>query len=140
MFPMAAFRGALAAGLDYLGDEKAARDEFLVWARASKDLPLLDLNTRDGRGYVYRTFACGIWATRQLWKAATEGKKRDADLFRGLISAVACEGGDADANGAVVGAIAGAAIGYENLPKDWLNALPFAIWLRREAESFLSTL
>ena len=140
IFPSAAFKNALKAGLDYLGDEKKLRGEFLAWAHAGKDLALLDLNTRDGRGYVYRTFACGIWAVRQMWGAVTDGKKRDADLFRSIISAVAVEGGDADTNCAVAGAIAGAAIGYENLPKDWLNALPFGVWLRREAESFLSTL
>ena len=61
VFPMSAFKNTLNSGLDYLGADKASRDEFLAWARASKDLSLLDLNTRDGRGYVYRTFACGIW-------------------------------------------------------------------------------
>lgn len=140
VFPMKAFKQALASGLDYLGDEKADRDEFLAWARGSKDLAQLDLNTRDGRGYVYRTFACGIWAVREIWKSVTEGKKRDADLFRDLITTVASEGGDADTNAAVVGAIAGAAIGYDNLPKDWLNALPFKAFLERETGFFLSTL
>ena len=66
IFPSAAFKNTLKAGLDYLGDDKKLRGEFLAWA-AGKDLALLDLNTRDGRGYVYRTFACGIWAVRQMW-------------------------------------------------------------------------
>lgn len=140
VFPMKAVKEALLAGLAYIGKDPDGRAELLDWARASKDLDALELNTRDGRGFTYRTMACGLWAVRALRDAVAGGKKRDAALFKTIIGKVISMGGDADTNAAVVGAIVGAALGHDNLPKDWLNALPFATWLRRETEMFLSTL
>lgn len=140
VFPMEAFRKALAAGLAQLGTDAGARDEYLSWARASKHLYGLGLHAPASSGYVYFAFACGVWVMRMLRTAMVQGAKRDGDLFRGLLETVAKAGGDAGTNCATVGAIAGAAIGYDKLPKEWVVALPFRNFLEREVGFFLSTL
>lgn len=140
VFPMKAVKAALEGGLARLGGDAAAAQEFLGWARASRQLAAVGLSAPRGQEFVYRALACSVWAARQLRAADSREKKRDAALFGELVAAAALEGGAADQNCAIVGAVAGAAVGFAGLPADWVKALPFGVWLQREAEAFLGAL
>jgi len=48
--------------------------------------------------------------------------RHPGDFRAALISALAC-GGDTDTVGAIVGALAGASVGQEGIPAEWLNPL-----------------
>ena len=104
------------------------RHEAMSWAARSTKLASIEIGARDARGYTLRSFACSVWAFRQLLKAP----RRDAALFKALMTQIVMEGGDADTNAAIAGAVLGAAIGYRALPQDWLDALPNRAWLWEE--------
>lgn len=49
------------------------------------------------------------------------------------------QGGDADCNAAVAGAVLGCRVGYSRLPSDWLAGLlaPNSEWLSKKINAFL---
>lgn len=59
-------------------------------------------------GYVLDTLECSIWSLLRH------------DSFEDAVTAVVNLGGDTDTNGAVTGALAGAAYGFEAIPERWL--------------------
>lgn len=65
-------------------------------------------NTLTPSGYVLDTLECSIWALLRH------------DGFEDAVTAVVNLGGDADTNGAVTGALAGAAFGFDAIPERWL--------------------
>ncbi len=67
----------------------------------------------------------GFWALR----STKSFKETMHDLIR--------QGGDADTNGAVAGALLGCRIGYSQLPQDWLAAMPNKVWLDAKVVAFL---
>ena len=79
-------------------------------------------------GYVYHTVPVALYA----WLS----HPRD---FRQAVSAVVRCGGDTDTTGAIVGTIAGSAVGREGIPSEWLSQLwewPRSIsWMERLAEA-----
>ena len=56
-------------------------------------------------GYTYKCIGSGFWATRY------------GTNFRTSITELVLEGGDADTNGAVAGAMLGCKLGFKALPK-----------------------
>jgi ADP-ribosylglycohydrolase len=125
-------RRALEAARPRLGDVHWS--ELLGWAGRAKSLEALELDSRDARGYTFKAFAVALWAFRALSRA----EDRDAALFKAVIGEIAMEGGDADTNAAIAGALVGAALGYRALPADWLEALPNRHWLEAECRAWLS--
>ena len=107
------------------------------------------LSLDDGRaiGYTFKCLGAGIWALRQietslnaskaLLKSAHADSLKQQEPFdenlseavAKILHAVTAAGGDADTNAAVAGALLGVAVGYENLPRKWLMALPYAEWM-----------
>lgn len=116
--------------------EPRRRAEVLRWARLSARLEDLDLGGRDARGFTLKAFGCSVWAFRQLLAAPA----RDAALFKALMVRLVMEAGDADTNAAIAGAVLGAALGYSNLPAEWLAALPHRDWLEAEIADWAATL
>lgn len=110
----------------------AHRRELMEWMDRSASLEHLDLGSRDARGYTFKAFACSVWAFRQLLKAP----KHDAALFKSLMVQIVMEAGDADTNAAIAGAVIGAAVGYQNLPHDWIASLPNRAWLETEIKAW----
>jgi len=76
----------------------------------SKSLESLKLDEMPFIGYTLKALGCGLWCLSQ-------------SNFKIAIRKVVLEGGDADTNASVAGAILGAKLGYSNLPQDWLNGL-----------------
>ena len=83
-----------------------------------KSLEELELDDEHKMGFTFKTAAAGVVAMRA----------HGLD-FRRVVCSIAGEGGDADTNCAVAGALVGAAVGYAALPTDWLAQMPHGDWL-----------
>jgi ADP-ribosylglycohydrolase len=79
-------------------------------------------------GYIYHTVPVAIFA----WL-------RHRDSFREALESVILLGGDTDTTGAIIGALAGAALGASAVPAEWLDRIfewPRSVrWMRRLAEN-----
>lgn len=82
---------------------------------------LIDLelsNQFKGIGYTHRSFGSAIWALRNNELG-----------FEETISQIALEGGDADTNAVVAGAVLGAYFGFSKLPSRWVAGLRHSKYL-----------
>ncbi len=84
--------------------------EYLDLALAAPRIEDLDLNQKDAIGYTLKALAVGFWALK------------NTDFEQGVIKIIN-EGGDADTNGAVAGALLGAKYGFEAIPLRWTDKL-----------------
>lgn len=78
-----------------------------------------------------------VLKTLEVIKWTYNNRFRD---FKTVIKEIVLEGGDADTNAAVAGAILGAAQGMEGLPQDWLSKLPNKDWLNIKINEYLMSL
>lgn len=76
-------------------------------------------------GYTLKTLGAGFWAL-QYGKSYYDG-----------ISQIISEGGDADTNSAVAGALLGAKFGYKNIPKQWIESLVYKRELAAKVEKLI---
>ena len=65
---------------------------------------------------------------------------RSQQSFERTITELVEQGGDADTNGAVCGAVLCARIGYAALPSAWIEQLPYRAWLDAHVEVLLAQL
>ncbi|XP_074660098.1 ADP-ribosyl-[dinitrogen reductase] glycohydrolase-like [Tubulanus polymorphus] len=112
----------------YLVNAEGSQDEEFVtefrrhmFAESISDL---QLGEEQKIGYTLKTMGAGFWAFRQT-------------NFRTALEAVLFEGGDADTNGAVAGALLGCKLGLKAFPKSWLNQLLHKTWLDGILERFI---
>ncbi len=77
-------------------------------------------------GYTLKTLAAGFWALRH------------ATSFSAGIEAVIHEGGDADTNAAVAGALLGARFGYEAIEPGWRDGLIHREGLAERADRLIA--
>ena len=82
------------------------------------NLRYLHLDERDKIGYTLKCMGAGFWALRQ-------------SDFRAALEEMVYEGGDADTNAAVAGALLGCKLGMKALPKSWMKNLLHKQWLDR---------
>jgi len=84
----------------------------IVFTGSLQDLEL-DGGKTPGRkiGYTLKSMAAGLWTLR------------NAKSFSSGLLEVIHEGGDADTNGAVAGALLGAKFGFGDIPGDWFTGL-----------------
>jgi len=89
--------------------------ELVEYINTAHRLPITELNLcqQPGIGYTYRTLSAALSA---LWHSS--------GFEEGLLEIVN-EGGDADTNGAVVGALLGAKFGYSNIPTQLIDTLAY---------------
>eukprot|EP01133_Synstelium_polycarpum_P011484 gene11484-13389_t len=80
-------------------------------------LESLSLSCADSISYVFKTLGAGFWGLRSNY------------TFKDTLGILVREGGDADCNAYICGALLGCKLGYSYLPKDWLQALPHKDWL-----------
>jgi ADP-ribosylglycohydrolase len=92
---------------------------FIEMALQADDIAELELDNKHSMGYTLKTLAAGIWAL-------THGNSFEEGLI-----AVIMEGGDADTNGAVAGALLGARFGLRAIPKHWVENLTWQRYLYR---------
>lgn len=89
-------------------------ERILEWVDAaydSSDISRLDLDEKSSIGYTLRTLSAALWC---YWHSS---------LFEDGLLAVVNEGGDADTNGAIAGAILGAKFGYSSIPAHYIDNL-----------------
>lgn len=99
---------------DYLTTiAKEMDDELLQYIQNahSSSIPELNLHQQPGIGYTYRTLSAALSA---LWHSSS---------FEEGVLEVVNEGGDADTNGAVVGALLGAKYGFDSIPSYFIENL-----------------
>ncbi|MCP4176394.1 MAG: ADP-ribosylglycohydrolase family protein, partial [bacterium] len=84
-------------------------NEYLEYSKA-EDIAALELDEDKSIGYTLKAIAAGFWALKHI-------------DFKEAILKIVNQGGDADTNAAVAGAMLGAKLGYSNLPKDWIDGL-----------------
>lgn len=101
-------------------------------ARAPKDdVAHWELDDPSAIGYTLKCMASGLYGLRSAGRG---------ESFESAITKLAREGGDADTNGAVCGAMLGARLGYARLPAEWLRALPNKGWLDAKLAVFVPLL
>jgi ADP-ribosylglycohydrolase len=117
---------AMKYGEAELSDKKH-KNEFRKFMSA-KSLAELKLDDKDaGIGYTFRCMATGFY-----------GLSKEDDFKEGLTRLI-MEGGDADTNGAVYGALVGCRIGFKALPEDLL-CFPHREWLDKKVNTYLQTI
>lgn len=95
----------------------------------------LQLDSAREIGYVYKALGSGILCLR-LAIRHFKGQPIDeqyiqpgTNIFEELITALIMQGGDADTNACIAGAVLGAWIGNASLPPSWKNGLDHNRWL-----------
>jgi len=113
-------------GLAELDGFDSWKAEFVQHMLATK---LDDLHLDEGGkiGYTLKCVGSGFCLLR-------------ANDFHDAITELALEGGDADTNCAIAGALLGCKLGYSALPKIWLNNMPYRDWLMKRVDRFLGLL
>jgi len=76
-----------------------------------------------------KCLGAGLWALRHSAKHSVD--------FETSIRAIVLQGGDADTNAAVAGALLGCYKGHSQLPQHWVSAMPYAPWLEAWVQKFL---
>ncbi|KAL1607981.1 hypothetical protein SLS60_002920 [Paraconiothyrium brasiliense] len=97
----------------------------------------LDLDNRKEMGYVYKCLGSAVLCLRKCMRAtgASLAPSKTASpipsqvLFEDIMTELVMQGGDADTNGAVAGALMGAYLGHAYLPAHWATGLAHREWL-----------
>ncbi len=79
-------------------------------------------------GYTYKALPCAMWALR------------NAKNLEGGLHSVIMEGGDADTNAAIAGALLGARFGYKSIPEHLISELKNAEQLHEKSEQLTELL
>ncbi|KAF1949552.1 ADP-ribosylglycohydrolase, partial [Byssothecium circinans] len=103
------------------------RDEFDAHLYAGS-LADLKLDKVSKIGYVYKCIGSAVLLLRFCIRGAQVTIIPSKPLFEELITNLIMEGGDADTNGAVAGAIIGTYLGYANIPPHWALGLAHNDW------------
>lgn len=93
-----------------------------------QSLESLRLDEASSIGYTYKTLSAGFWALKH------------ALSFEDGLYAILCEGGDADTNGAVAGALLGARFGFSSIPEHLVDGLVHKKELEQRIGNLLSML
>ncbi|CAF2868610.1 unnamed protein product [Rotaria sp. Silwood2] len=101
------------------------REEFLWYTSQDRTLNDLRLDDKKVIGYTFKCLAAGFYGLR----STRSFQETLNDLIR--------QGGDADTNGAVCGAMYGARHGYKALPSEWLRAMPYKKWFDKKILALL---
>ncbi|KAL5015329.1 hypothetical protein ScPMuIL_009599 [Solemya velum] len=88
-------------------------------------LKWLKLDEESKIGYTYKCMGAGFWALKQ-------------NNFRETIQNILMEGGDADTNCSVAGAMLGCKLGLDAIPASWKNKLLHKQWLDNIIEKFMA--
>ncbi|XP_076447765.1 ADP-ribosyl-[dinitrogen reductase] glycohydrolase-like isoform X2 [Babylonia areolata] len=101
-------------------------DKQLLWQYMScKKLKELKLAEPVKIGFTYKSMGSGFWALKK-------------DDFRKAIQKITMEGGDADTNACVAGAVLGCKLGWDSIPSSWKGELKHKDWLDQHIERWLS--
>jgi hypothetical protein len=107
------------------GDYPLQRGEFdkHAYAKSLESLVLCD----PSMGFVYKGLGSALWCLREVM----EGREN----FKSVMAKLVMQGGDADTNGAIAGALLGAYCGYDALPSEWRDGLKHREWYLEKISS-----
>jgi ADP-ribosylglycohydrolase len=108
----------------YNQNNAAHQQEYMYHLNAN--LEQLKLDEEKAIGYTLKCLGSGFYGLRS------------EKSFKATLNDLIREGGDADTNGAVCGALYGVRVGYRGLPHDWLRHLPHKKWLDQKIVQFLT--
>jgi len=74
-------------------------------------------------GYTYKCMGAGFYALRKAYESSQQGGQPTSAIFRRVLQDVIWQGGDADTNAAVAGAMVGAFVGVNGIPDSWKQGL-----------------
>jgi hypothetical protein len=129
------------------------RTEFFKYTKA-KHFFELELDDSMKMGYVYKSLGAAILALRRamhesslsLHAATSSLNKREEEkgtfsrsIFENLITTIVMEGGDADTNACIAGALLGAWLGYNALPPHWRDGIEHLEWLLEKCGALIAT-
>uniref|UniRef100_A0A7S1IIF9 ADP-ribosylglycohydrolase n=1 Tax=Eutreptiella gymnastica TaxID=73025 RepID=A0A7S1IIF9_9EUGL len=92
----------------------------------------LQLDEPHSIGYTFKCAACALHTLQHF--------SPEKSSFMKAICDVTAQGGDADTNAAVTGALLGCSLGYSRLPMQWISAMPYATWLEAWVQKVLYVL
>jgi len=108
--------------------ETSTNQDALLLHIHCHDISALNLENRRTMGFTYFALGSGFWALHQVLAGRT---------FPDVVREIMIQGGDADTNAAVAGALIGAAVGYAALPKHLISGLRYGAWLNELVDQFL---
>jgi ADP-ribosylglycohydrolase len=121
--------------------------------KALREKVLVKIGGRDHQGLHSSSMRCFVFAFRLAMQGDTDPevaqgggassgvkftKDQLRDLWRSAVGTVCIQGGSADVNGALVGAVLGARHGMDAVP-DWYREMPHADWLEAEIEAAVAS-
>jgi hypothetical protein len=114
-------RGALDHALTLVGSPHPEILRLLD-GLGSVGLTHLYLDEPESVGYTFKALGAGLWALLHA-----------SSFEQGLLDVIN-QGGDADSNGSVAGAILGARFGVASLPQEWIDGLTNGVELRMRVD------
>jgi len=138
---------ALKEGKAYLtneNDDFSARGDEMEKYMLADNIKDLKLDEEGSVGYTFKALGAGFYALR---KAARIYKERGLNhakveekmsIYREVLSEVVMEGGDADSNAAVAGALMGGLFGVDSIPTTWVKGLNHVDWLEQYLGKYFS--
>lgn len=120
------------------------RDELYRHVKA-KDFHELLLDDSMKMGYVYKSLGAAILALRRAVhddriENSRKEKSGGDNIFESLITEIVMEGGDADTNACIAGALLGAWLGYTALPAHWRDGIEHHDWFLSKCEALSCTI
>ncbi|KAJ3282657.1 hypothetical protein HK104_010782, partial [Borealophlyctis nickersoniae] len=82
-------------------------------------LDQLELSEPSSIGYTYKCLASGLVSLRTAMTLLASSPSSPEEVVRDVLTKLTLEGGDADTNGAVAGALVGCFVSVEGLPDAW---------------------
>ncbi|KFY33970.1 hypothetical protein V494_07151, partial [Pseudogymnoascus sp. VKM F-4513 (FW-928)] len=109
------------------------REEYRkhCYAKTLRELELDDSKM----GYVFKCLGSAVLTLRFAIREGLGYDARSTAIFETLISNLIMEGGDADTNACVAGALVGSWVGYSRLPSHWSKGMRSVDWLVKKAET-----
>ncbi|KEF52100.1 uncharacterized protein A1O9_11726 [Exophiala aquamarina CBS 119918] len=98
----------------------------------------LQLDDSQKMGYVYKCLGSAVLALRLAMRgkiSKTTLTNGNTNLFEEIVTDLIMQGGDADTNGCVAGALLGAWSGYSRLPQHWLQGVQHHNWMLWKCEA-----
>ena len=112
----------------------------------AKDFEELELDDAMKMGYVYKSLGAAILALRRairdsrLLHTSSDKVSFSRNMFENLITSIVMEGGDADTNACIAGALLGSWLGYTALPPHWSDGIDNRDWLLQKCEALSQTI
>jgi len=112
-----------------IGEDQIKEFKSYIVRESSKEaLYALKLDDESSIGYTLKCMGSAFWGLNST------------GTFKETIMDLIKEGGDADTNGAVCGALYGARYGFQKLPKEMIDIMPNKTWLDKKIVDFLQLL